>query len=89
MFSCLFLQEFFQGLETHVVLTQAFFRQVSGLVVQREVQSLEETVAQAQAVLKQAHKRGVELEGILEVCVDLCFFICIQDANYNHRVQCM
>uniref|UniRef100_A0A8C2KL13 Spectrin repeat containing, nuclear envelope 1a n=1 Tax=Cyprinus carpio TaxID=7962 RepID=A0A8C2KL13_CYPCA len=59
-------KEFFQGLETHVVLTQAFFRQVSGLVVQREVQSLEETVAQAQAVLKQAHKRGVELEGILE-----------------------
>ncbi|XP_067272909.1 nesprin-1 isoform X4 [Pseudorasbora parva] len=59
-------KEFFQGLETHVVLTQAFFRQVSGLLVQREVQSLEETVAQAQAVLKQAHKRGVELEGILE-----------------------
>ncbi|TRY57107.1 hypothetical protein DNTS_023982 [Danionella cerebrum] len=59
-------KEFFQGLETHVVLTQAFFRQVSGLVVQREVQSLDETVAQAQAVLKQAHKRGVELEGILE-----------------------
>ncbi|KTG06491.1 hypothetical protein cypCar_00011069 [Cyprinus carpio] len=59
-------KEYFQGLETHVVLTQAFFRQVSGLVVQREVQSLEETVAQAQAVLKQAHKRGVELEGILE-----------------------
>ncbi|XP_052391485.1 nesprin-1 isoform X1 [Carassius gibelio] len=59
-------KEFFQGLETHVVFTQAFFRQVSGLVVQREVQSLEETVAQAQAVLKQAHKRGVELEGILE-----------------------
>lgn len=65
------LQEFFQGLETHVVLTQAFFRQVSGLVVQREVQSLDETVTQAQSVLKQAHKRGVELESILEVT--LCF----------------
>ncbi|XP_022518839.2 nesprin-1 isoform X7 [Astyanax mexicanus] len=59
-------KEFFQGLEAHVVLTQAFFRQVSGVVVQREAQALEQTVAQAQTVLKQAHRRGVELEGILE-----------------------
>ncbi|XP_037393333.1 nesprin-1 isoform X3 [Pygocentrus nattereri] len=59
-------KEFFQGLEAHVVLTQAFFRQVSGVVVQREAQVLEQSVAQAQSVLKQAHRRGVELEGILE-----------------------
>lgn len=66
---CVCVQEFFQGLEAHVVLTQAFFRQVSGVVVQREAQALEQTVAQAQTVLKQAHRRGVELEGILEVCL--------------------
>ncbi|KAF5900062.1 nesprin-1-like isoform X2, partial [Clarias magur] len=59
-------KEFFQGLEAHVVLTQAFFRQVSAVMVQREAQILEQTVAQAQTVLKQAHRRGVELEGILE-----------------------
>ncbi|XP_060722109.1 nesprin-1 isoform X2 [Tachysurus vachellii] len=59
-------KEFFQGLEAHVVLTQAFFRQVSVVMVQREVQVLEQTVAQAHTVLKQAHRRGVELEGILE-----------------------
>ncbi|KAF4071108.1 hypothetical protein AMELA_G00281340 [Ameiurus melas] len=59
-------KEFFQGLEAHVVLTQAFFRQVSAVMVQREAQILEQTVAQAHTVLKQAHRRGVELEGILE-----------------------
>ncbi|XP_062858462.1 nesprin-1 isoform X4 [Trichomycterus rosablanca] len=59
-------KEFFQGLESHVVLTQAFFKQVSVVMVQREAQTLEQTVAQAQTVLKQAHRRGVELEGILE-----------------------
>ncbi|MCJ8743979.1 hypothetical protein PDJAM_G00100910, partial [Pangasius djambal] len=59
-------KEFFQGLEAHVVLTQAFFRQVSVVMVQREAQILEQTVAQAHTVLKQAHRRGVELEGILE-----------------------
>lgn len=50
-----------------MVLTQAFFRQVSVVMVQREAQVLEQTVAQAHTVLKQAHRRGVELEGILEV----------------------
>ncbi|KAI5615121.1 nesprin-1 isoform X2 [Silurus asotus] len=59
-------KEFFQGLEAHMVLTQAFFRQVSGVMVQREAQVLEQTVSQAHTVLKQAHRRGVELEGILE-----------------------
>lgn len=50
-----------------MILTQTFFSKVSGLVTQREIQALEETMALAHSVLKQAHRRGVELEGILEV----------------------
>ncbi|XP_026174038.1 nesprin-1 isoform X1 [Mastacembelus armatus] len=59
-------KEFFQGLECHMILTQMFYSKVSGLVVQRESQALEETMALAHSVLKQAHRRGVELEGTLE-----------------------
>ncbi|XP_026197444.1 nesprin-1 isoform X3 [Anabas testudineus] len=59
-------KEFFQGLECHMILTQTFYTKVSGLVTQRESQALEETMALAQNVLKQAHRRGVELEGTLE-----------------------
>ena len=61
------IQEFFQGLERHMILTQTFYSKVSGLVTQKESQALEETMALAQNVLRQAHRRGVELEGILEV----------------------
>lgn len=50
-----------------MILTQTFYTKVSGLVTQRESQALEETMALAQNVLKQAHRRGVELEGTLEV----------------------
>ncbi|XP_031731325.1 nesprin-1 isoform X8 [Anarrhichthys ocellatus] len=59
-------KEFFQGLECHMILTQALYSKVSSLVAQRESQALEETMALAHSVLKQAHRRGVELEGILE-----------------------
>ncbi|XP_067337447.1 nesprin-1 isoform X16 [Channa argus] len=59
-------KEFFQGLECHMNLTQTLYSKVSGLVSQRENQALEETMALAQSVLKQAHRRGVELEGTLE-----------------------
>ncbi|TNN68504.1 Nesprin-1 [Liparis tanakae] len=59
-------KEFFQGLECHMILTQAFYSKVSGLVAQRESQAMEESMALAHSVLKQAHRRGVELEGILE-----------------------
>ncbi|XP_047184446.1 nesprin-1 isoform X2 [Scophthalmus maximus] len=59
-------KEFFQGLECHMILTQIFYSKVSSLVAQRESQALEETMALAHSVLKQAHRRGVELEGILE-----------------------
>lgn len=61
------LQEFFQGLECHMILTQTLYSKVSALVTQKESQALEETMALAQSVTKQAHGRGVELEGILEV----------------------
>lgn len=50
-----------------MILTQTFYSKVSSLVAQRESQVLEETMALAQNVLKQAHRRGVELEGIQEV----------------------
>ncbi|XP_041710587.2 nesprin-1 isoform X1 [Coregonus clupeaformis] len=59
-------KEFFQGLESHMILTETFFRKISGLVVPREKQALEERLTQAQGVLKQAHGRGLELEYILE-----------------------
>ncbi|CAJ1078482.1 nesprin-1 [Xyrichtys novacula] len=59
-------KEFFQGLECHMILTQTFYGKVSSLVAQRESQNLEQTMALAHSVLKQAHRRGVELEGILE-----------------------
>lgn len=50
-----------------MILTQTFYSKVCGLVAPRESQVLEETMALAQSVLKQAHRRGVELEGIQEV----------------------
>jgi len=61
------LKDFFQGLERQMVLTQAFYSKVCGLVGPRESQALEETMASAHSILKQAHRRGVELESILEV----------------------
>lgn len=61
------LQEFFQRLECHMILTQTLYSKVSSLVAQRESQALEETMALAQSVTKLAHGRGVELEVILEV----------------------
>uniref|UniRef100_A0A8C7KDH8 Spectrin repeat containing, nuclear envelope 1b n=1 Tax=Oncorhynchus kisutch TaxID=8019 RepID=A0A8C7KDH8_ONCKI len=59
-------KEFFQSLESHMILTESFFRKISGLVVPREKQALEEILTLAQGVLKQAHRRGVALEYILE-----------------------
>lgn len=50
-----------------MILTQTYYSKVSGLVAQSESQVLEETMALAKSVVKQAHRRGVELEGILEV----------------------
>lgn len=71
-------QEFFQGLESHMILTEMYFSKSSALPKER--QALEETLAEAQSVLKDAHSKGVELEFILEVRLKSLFihlFLCI------------
>lgn len=50
-----------------MVLTEMFYKKISAFVLPQESQALEDTLAQAQEVLKQAHKKGVELEYTLEV----------------------
>lgn len=50
-----------------MILTETFFRKISGQVLPKESQDLEEILAQAQSVLKEAHSKGVELECIFEV----------------------
>ncbi|XP_016071417.1 PREDICTED: nesprin-1 [Miniopterus natalensis] len=59
-------KEYFQGLESHVILTETLFRKIISFAVPQETQFHAEVMAQASAVLKGAHKRGVELEYILE-----------------------
>uniref|UniRef100_UPI0037E92F69 nesprin-1 isoform X2 n=1 Tax=Semicossyphus pulcher TaxID=241346 RepID=UPI0037E92F69 len=59
-------KEFFQGLESHMLLTETYFRKISALMLPKESQALEETLAEAQSVLKEAHSKGVELECIHE-----------------------
>ncbi|XP_062428373.1 nesprin-1 isoform X2 [Rhea pennata] len=65
-------KEYFQGLESHMILTETLFRKMRSFAFLRETQSHSELMAQASTVLKQAHKRGVELEYILETwtCLD-------------------
>lgn len=57
-----------------MVLTETFYKKISAFVQPHESQALEETLAGAQDILKQAHKRGVELECISEVTCKLCLF---------------
>ncbi|ELK26490.1 Nesprin-1 [Myotis davidii] len=59
-------KEYFQGLESHMILTETLFRKIISFAVLQETQLHAEVMAQASAVLKGAHKRGVELEYILE-----------------------
>lgn len=59
-------KEYFQGLESHMILTETLFRKIISFAVPKETQFHTELMTQASAVLKQAHKRGVELEYILE-----------------------
>ncbi|KAF6364671.1 hypothetical protein mRhiFer1_009806 [Rhinolophus ferrumequinum] len=59
-------KEYFQGLESHMILTETLFRKIISFAVGQETQFHTEVMAQASAVLKGAHKRGVELEYILE-----------------------
>lgn len=74
-FRCLCPQEFFQGLESHMILTEMYFSKSSALPKERQV--LEETLAEAQSVLKDAHSKGVELEFILEVRLKCTLCLCI------------
>lgn len=50
-----------------MILTEMYFSKSSALMLPKERQALEETLAEAQSVLKEAHSKGVELEFILEV----------------------
>lgn len=50
-----------------MILTETLFRKIIGFAAGKETQLHTDRMAQASAVLKQAHKRGVELEYILEV----------------------
>lgn len=50
-----------------MILTETYFRKISGLMLPKESQALEVTLAEAQSILKEAHSKGVELECILEV----------------------
>ncbi|XP_039707258.1 nesprin-1 isoform X7 [Pteropus medius] len=59
-------KEYFQGLESHMILTETLFRKIISFAAQQETQFHTEMMAQASAVLKGAHRRGVELEYILE-----------------------
>ncbi|KAM4866179.1 nesprin-1 isoform 1-T1 [Thomomys bottae] len=59
-------KEYFQGLESHMILTETLFRKIISFAVLQETQFHTDLMVQASAVLKQAHKRGVELEYILE-----------------------
>ncbi|XP_061480140.1 nesprin-1 isoform X3 [Rhineura floridana] len=64
-------KEYFQGLESHMILTGTLFRKICSFAVGKETQFHGELMSQASAVLKQAHKRGVELEYILETWTHL------------------
>ncbi|NXF38127.1 SYNE1 protein, partial [Nyctibius bracteatus] len=64
-------REYFQGLESHMILTETLFRKMSSLALLKETQSHSELMTQASAILKLAHKRGVELEYVLETWMRL------------------
>ncbi|XP_071405405.1 nesprin-1 isoform X2 [Pithys albifrons albifrons] len=64
-------KEYFQGLESHMILTETLFRKMTTFALLKETQSHSELMTQASAVLKLAHKRGVELEYILETWMHL------------------
>lgn len=57
-----------------MILTEAYFKKISSLMLPKERQALEDTLDEAQAVLKQAHGKGVELECIREVNGLIVFF---------------
>lgn len=50
-----------------MVLTETLFRKMSSFTLLKETGSHSELMSQVSAVLKLAHKRGVQLEYVLEV----------------------
>lgn len=50
-----------------MILTETLFRKIISFAAPQEIQFHAELMDQASSVLKRAHKRGVELEYILEV----------------------
>ncbi|XP_038626046.1 nesprin-1 isoform X2 [Tachyglossus aculeatus] len=59
-------KEYFQGLESHMILTETLYRKIISFALPKETRFHSELMDQASVVLKRAHKRGVELEYILE-----------------------
>ncbi|XP_062912353.1 nesprin-1 isoform X15 [Mobula hypostoma] len=64
-------KEFFQGLEYHRILTETLYKKVSSCLHQKEASCQEELMSKSSVLLKDAHKRGVEMEGILETWTKL------------------
>ncbi|GCB70645.1 hypothetical protein scyTo_0005735, partial [Scyliorhinus torazame] len=64
-------KEFFQGLESHKILIETLCKKVSTCIHQKETSSQQELMSKTAALLKEAHKRGVELESILETWTNL------------------
>lgn len=54
-----------------MILTETLFRKMSSFSLLKDTRSHSELMTQASAILKLAHKRGVELEYILEVRISL------------------
>lgn len=50
-----------------MILTETLFRKIISFAAPQETECHTEVMAQASAVLKGAHRRGVELEYVLEV----------------------
>lgn len=58
-----------------MILTESLFRKMSSFTFLKETWSHSELMTQASAVLKLAHRRGVELEYILEVRTSVVFSV--------------
>lgn len=58
-----------------MIVTETLFRKMSTFALLKETRSHSELMTQASAVLKLAHKRGVELEYILEVRISMIFSV--------------
>ncbi|XP_060687754.1 nesprin-1-like isoform X2 [Hemiscyllium ocellatum] len=64
-------KEFFQGLESHKILTETLCKKVNSCIHQKESISQQELMSKCSALLKAAHGRGVELESIFETWTNL------------------